>query len=342
MRSIVTRDGAVYSTPIFLPVFEVGNPYISMELLKGSFPTRGLMTNAYFLYKKREFRSQVVEHGIKKFIGFESLVVTDSGAFQQFSGPLYLSNSKIISFQQEIDADIISPLDLITSPGDTRTTASKKLATTLKRIKEGAPLADRTILIGVQQGGRFLDLRAHALRELMKLGSEYIALGSLVPFFNRNHSIEFIGTIIKQAREIVPPDIPIHLYGGGDPLELPFYIAMGCDVFDSSSFVHYAVGGWYMTPYGAFKDSELLESSGYLCDCPHCRTAGPDIWEDARALACHNLWVILYVVEQSRRMVEENALLDHLDHVAGEHQRWFPQSRLAESWKALGRGRGSP
>jgi len=248
MRLITTLEGKVYSSPLFLPVYEHGNPFIPIERLNSEFSISGLMTNAYFLYKRREIKPLVIERGVKEFLGFDGLVVTDSGAFQQFSGPLYLSNSKIVSFQRDIGADIISPLDVITTPGDNRTTAKKKLTATLKRIKEGLTLTDRTILIGVQQGGRFLDLRERALRELMELKVRYIALGSLVPFFTTNHDIEFVGQVIKQAREIVPTDIPLHLYGAGDPVELPFYIAMGCDVFDSSSFVHYARDGWYTDP----------------------------------------------------------------------------------------------
>jgi len=107
MRSIITTKGEVHSTPLFLPVFEYGNPFITIEFLKSELSINGLMANAYLLYKRRGLKSLVIEQGIKEFLGFDGLVVTDSGAFQQFSGPLYLSNSTIISFQQDIGADIV-------------------------------------------------------------------------------------------------------------------------------------------------------------------------------------------------------------------------------------------
>ncbi|RKZ47185.1 MAG: tRNA-guanine transglycosylase, partial [Candidatus Parabeggiatoa sp. nov. 2] len=147
MRSIVTPTGQIYSTPLFLPVFEYGNSFITIERLKNEFSIKGLITNAYFLYKKREFKTVVLEKGIKQFLEFDGLVVTDSGAFQQFSGPLYLSNSKIIAFQQKIGVDVISPLDIITTPGDNRTTAERKLKATLKRIQKGMSIVNRSILI---------------------------------------------------------------------------------------------------------------------------------------------------------------------------------------------------
>lgn len=333
---VITTDGIIYSTPLFLPVFQYGNPFVSSEVLENEFGVRGLITNAFFLYKKKEIKKMVLEQGIRDFLGFKGLIVTDSGAFQQFSGPLYLSNPKIIKFQQEIGVDVISPLDLITPPGDNRTIATKKLETTLKRIEKGLALVDRAILIGVQQGGRFLALRGQALEKLVELGVKYIALGSLVPFFTRNHNIEFIGKVLKQARAIVPPHIPLHLYGAGDPLELPFYIALGCDIFDSSSFIHYAQGGWYMTPYGALEVQHIhSEAMLYACECPYCRRFGENLWKDEKKLALHNLWMILDVLEDVKQRLATGRLTEYLQQVLEKHQQWFPQSQLASSWDAL-------
>lgn len=88
MRSTITAKGKVYSTPLFLPVFEWGNPFITIERLKREFSIVGLMTNAYLLYKRKEFKSHVMGQGIKEFRGFDGLVVTDSGGFRQFSVPV--------------------------------------------------------------------------------------------------------------------------------------------------------------------------------------------------------------------------------------------------------------
>jgi 7-cyano-7-deazaguanine tRNA-ribosyltransferase len=321
--------------PLFLPVFKYGNSFISSAQLKDEFDVGGIITNGYLLYKDRAYRKEVKSRGIKDFLDFDRLIVTDSGAFQQFSGPLYLSNSQIITFQQDIGADIISPLDVITTPGDNRTSASKKLAATLKRIEQGRALVDGSILIGVQQGGRFLDLRGQALHELVQMGILYIALGSLVPFFNKQHDIDFIGRVLIQAREIVPPSIPIHIYGAGDPVELPFYIALGCNIFDSSAFIHYARDGWCMTPYGAFKETEARWALEYSSASPYVQQAGQRIWDDVNLLTAHNLWTVLHVVATAGALHRENKLHAHLDHIAEVHQQRFPQSQLARSWQRL-------
>jgi 7-cyano-7-deazaguanine tRNA-ribosyltransferase len=334
MEQITTKDEKKYTFPFFLPVFEYGNSFFSLKYLQEILNIDKIITNAYFLYKNREYRPTVLEQGIKKFLNFDGLVITDSGAFQQFSRPLYLSNSTIIAFQEEIGVDFTSPLDVITTPFDNRVTAKKKLNATLKRVKEGLSITQRSTLIGVQQGGRFLDLRAQALHELMVLGIQYIALGSLVPFFNKNHDFGFVGRVIRQAREIVPAQIPLHLYGGGDPLELPFYIALGCNIFDSSSFIHYAQDGWYMTPYGALRRQKTLSEEEYSCPCPFCKE-GDLLWCNVSLLAAHNLWVILFVIEQARTLLAEGTLFHHLDHVIKVHCCWFPKSSLAHSWRRV-------
>jgi len=338
-RPVITANGTVYATPLFLPVFQSGNPFISINMLEHEFQVKGLITNAFFLYKQRDVKKTVLEQGIRNFLGFNGLIVTDSGAFQQFSGPLYLSNKTIITFQQDIGVDVISPLDVITPPGDNRTTAAKKLAATLRRIEKGLALVDRAILIGVQQGGRFLDLRQQAVEALVKFGVRYVALGSLVPFFTRNHQLEFIGKVITQARAIIPAEVPIHLYGGGDPLELPFYTALGCDIFDSSSFIHYAHSGWYMTPYGALEVQKLISKvRSYPCECPYCTRWGETLWQDEKMLALHNLWMILDVLDNVKQRLKTGTLAEYLHQVLEIHQHWFPQSQLARSWDALCKG----
>ncbi|MDI6798184.1 MAG: tRNA-guanine transglycosylase, partial [Desulfatibacillaceae bacterium] len=257
-------------------------------------------------------------------------------------GPLYLKNKTIVAFQRDIGVDVVSPLDLITPPGDKRTDARKKMLSTIKRIEQVLPLCGESTLIGVGQGGRFMDLRGQAMEMLAELGVSYAALGALVPFFNRNHDLNFVGQVIKQARAILPQSVPIHLYGGGDPLELPFYMALGCDIFDSSSFVHYAIGGWYMTPYGALKREEMdLKNPPYCCPCPQCTQGIEKVYQDTVSLARHNLWVIVHTVQKASGLLKEGLLDGHLMHIAARHMELFPSSRLAGSWQALEPGRGA-
>lgn len=334
MPETFTANDITCQLPMFLPVYERGNEYVSMPELKGTFQIQGLITNGFFLYKDRDTRTRVLDEGVKSFYDFPGFVATDSGAFQGFTRPLHLKNKVIIKFQQDIGADVVSPLDIVSTPGQSKSECSKKLDATLRRIAEGLPLMNKSILVGVQQGGRFPDLRRWAMEQLIELGCRYIALGSLVPFFNKRHDLSLVGRIIRDARARTPDDIPIHLYGAGDPVELPFYAALGCDIFDSSSFVHYARKGWLMTPFGAVA-SESPHHQAYTCGCPYCTDAAPNTPMDETTLAKHNLWCILDTVREIRRRKRENTLSDYLEQILARHAEWFPDSLLVPSWQEL-------
>jgi 7-cyano-7-deazaguanine tRNA-ribosyltransferase len=338
-RKLITRDDKPFDLPMFLPVYQPKSNLISIDDLKNKFSIEGMIVNGFFLYKDAGVRA-LFESGLTlhQHIGFDGLIMTDSGAFQGLKRPLYLANKKIVAFQDMIRADIVSPLDLISPPGDNHTTAEKKLESTLKRIREAKGLVANGILAGVQQGGRFLDLRRRSMEGLMEIGVEYIAIGSLVPFFNKNHNLSLIIKILRDARDIAGKELPIHVYGAGDPVELPFLAALGTDIFDSSSYGHYALSGWYMTLYGALRREENEKILEYQCRCEVCKereSRGVDfseIFDDAAKLASHNLFVIIDTVNRIRRALEGDNLEQLLVTVLKKHEQWFPGSALGQSW----------
>ncbi len=339
-RLFRARSGRVCRLPLFLPV--LGPGFSVDEARREDFPPfRGCMINAYFLYKQRELRRRFREGlTLREHVGFDGLLCTDSGAFQGFSRRLLLSNRDIVRFQDEIRTDIAAPLDLVTPPGDGREVAERKLATTQKRIAEALELAEHCIVAGVQQGGRFIDLRLRSVEELAEMGVEYLAIGSLVPFFNKNHDLGFVGRVIGEARRVIGPDVPIHVYGAGDPSELPFMAALGADIFDSSSYAHFAGGGWYMTPYGALRDPGPLLAGEHRCRCPVCAKAEKaggvgEVLADRAKLTLHNLWTIHESVEGIGAALDRGGLEGLTEKILRVHETWFPGSALPSSWRAL-------
>jgi 7-cyano-7-deazaguanine tRNA-ribosyltransferase len=331
-RAISTADGIRLPLPLFLPVYQETFGSIAAEHWR-AYKIEGCILNAYFLYKRRELR-EAFEAGrrIQDHIGFDGLIMTDSGAYQGFTRQLYLDNRTIVRFQDRIGADIISPLDLVTPPGDRRTIAEKKMESTLKRVAQAAREVERGTLAGVQQGGRFRDLRERCTEGLLKIGVEYLALGSLVPFFARNHDLRFIRDVIGDARAQAGPSLPIHVFGAGDPVELPFLVQFGADVFDSSSYAHFAAGGWYMTPAGAVDAVAAIEDD-WSCACPTCSSCdGVDaVFADETALRSHNLATIMASMEAIRAAIKDGSLDEFCADVLERHMRLFPESRLAAS-----------
>lgn len=335
LRRFVTNSGSQHRLPLFLPVYQ---PHRAAGALDGwpDGPTfEGCIVNAYFLYKQRELRRELeTGPGLHDYLKFGGMVATDSGAFQGFTRQLYLNNTDIVRFQDRIGSDVLAPLDLVSPPGDNRSTAEAKLRSTEKRIAKAMTVVERGILAGVQQGGRFPDLRHDSVSFLRDLGVQYLALGSLVPFFNKNHNLAFAGQIAVDARQVIGPDIPIHVYGAGDPCELPFLAAMGVSIFDSASYGHYAQGGWYMTPFGSLTDFGPVLAGEYRCRCPVC-AAGPTAMPDREGLFEHNLWTILATVDEMNRRMDEGTFDAYLDEVLAQHEYWFPGSALGTSWRSV-------
>lgn len=338
-RALMLPDRTV-PTPLYLPVYQPKDSIVSMEHWVPTFGVQALILNAFFLYKDRAVKARFQEGmRLKDHIGFHGVVMTDSGAFQGLKRPLYLKNKKIVRFQDSIGADIISPLDLISPPWDKRSVAEGKLNATLKRVKEAIDLAENSLVAGVQQGGRFIDLRQRATDALLEMGARYLALGSLVPFFNKNHDLELVCKVIADARDQAGDAIPMHIYGAGDPVELPFLAAAGADIFDSSAYGHYAQSGWYMTPYGALQDLAPLQRTSWACDCAFCTELGPEgVLADQRALGWHNLYTVTTTVQRIGAAVSAGTLDAMLADILTHHADWFPESALPESWERFAGG----
>lgn len=341
-RVFVTNRGTSHRLPMFLPVYQ---PHRLTGLLDGwadGPAIDGCIVNAYFLYKQRDLKRRLMtEQDLHDYLSFQRLVATDSGAFQGFTRRLYLKNADIVRFQDRIGSDVLAPLDLVTPPGDNRVTAEAKLRATETRIRQALTIVERGVLAGVQQGGRFPDLRHESSSVLRDLGVRYLALGSLVPFFTRNHDIRFVCSVAADARSVIGPDVPIHLYGAGDPCELPFLVASGVSIFDSASYGHFALGGWYMTPYGSLRDFGPLATGEYRCACPAC-PAGMTEFPGGDELIRHNLWTILTTVAEIGRRLDAGTLDAYLAEVLEVHGAWFPGSALGASWRALEDGHDEP
>ncbi|MGG4551379.1 tRNA-guanine transglycosylase [Paenibacillus humicus] len=337
-RVFNTKSGKKVNLPIFIPVYRPGFSINTLGAWDGKPEIEACMVNAFLLYKDAN-KKRLFEEGLKlsEYVGsFNGLLCTDSGAFQGFKGPVYLSNKTIVKFQDMIRTDIAAPLDLITPPGDNKEISERKLISTQKRTKEAFELVEYSMLAGIQQGGRFFDLRQRSIRELADMGIQYFGIGSLVPFFNKNHDMRFVGKVIKDARLAIGREYPMHIYGAGDPLEIPFMVYLGANIFDSSSYAHYARKGLYMTPFGAISNLSLLDNIGYKCNCPKCSTVGPDaVLLSEEDLSIHNLWIICRTIEEIRDALDNDTLEDMLIDILNKHQIINPSTLLLDSWNQL-------
>jgi len=340
---ITKSSGIQVDLPLFIPVYR---PDYSFRLFGDGYAAYGLsavMVNAFLLYRDRALRKKFEQgYTLREHIGgFPGMLCTDSGAFQQLKGrKVDLDPLDIVRFQNLIKTDIAAPLDLITPPDTGYDETLQRMVVSQHRIAQAAKHSDYADLAGIQQGGGFLSLRMEHIRQLAKIGFRYYGIGSMVPFFNKNHDLHFTCSVIRDAREVIGPAAAMHVYGAGDPLDMAFMFHAGANIFDSSSYAHYAKGGFYMTPFGAVvraKDCDTLE---YVCACPVCAAHGPDsVFEEkdgCELMQQHNLFVLLDIVRVLGKKAEEGCLEAHVAEVYDKHLQHadlFSNSRLGPSWE---------
>jgi 7-cyano-7-deazaguanine tRNA-ribosyltransferase len=130
--------------------------------------------------------------------------------------------------------------------------------------------------------------------------------------------------MIAATRGSIPYSVPLHLFGAGHPHAMAISVALGCDTFDSASYILFAREGRYMTERGA---TSLKEMKYLPCSCPVCRGRSVKDLLDAEAgertslLATHNLHVLRKEVELCKEAIAEGRLWDLVEERATAHPK---------------------
>ena len=311
-----TRNGDL-TTPAFFPVIDLRKQDLPLNEIK-DLGFDNIITNAYFLW--RHFREEVLRLGIHKFLNFDGIIMTDSGAYQILRyGNIDVTNREIVEFQCNMGSDIGVILDIPTSYDATREEALRSVRETLQRAQEVADLVSRcssTLWVLPIQGGVYTDLIKTSAAEACKIaGYTIYGIGSPVTVME-NYMFDKLVEMIVAAKSILPPDKPVHLFGAGHPMIIPFAAALGVDTFDSASYVLYARDERYMTEGGTYRVNELDE---FPCECPVCSKYSPkDLMELERSkrvklIALHNLHVLIREIKRTRIAIREGRLWEYLE-----------------------------
>lgn len=305
----LTINGKTIETPTIMPVYSLKNPVIGTKELKEKFNANILMANAYSLLRDESLRKKTQRIGIHKLLKFDGLIATDSGSYQLMNyGGVETNNAEIIEFEEKIKTDIGSFLDIPTLPDSYKPRAAEELDETLKRAHV-ATNAKFVVNAGIQ-GGKFLDLRKKAAREL---GGKFemIAIGGIVPLMEKYRFKELID-IICVVKKNIPTDRVVHAFGLGHPMVFSIAVALGVDLFDSAAYVLYAADDRYLTEIGTKRLADLK----YLpCSCPVCsKNELGELVGDERVgeLARHNLYITLEELRRTRQAIKDNSLWEYL------------------------------
>jgi len=261
---VVTVGQKRFETPCLTPVIHP----VWRDIPPSQFKAMGfdvLMTNSYILYKRN--RSEALEKGLHGLIGFDGVLMTDSGGYQVLEyGDAEFTPEEIADFQSRIGSDMAVTLDKPTGYSASRPYARETMGASLRAAKDTMDKFgdSETVWVGPIQGGTFGDLVRSSARGLVEAGFQVLALGSPVELMEGYLFSPLIEMIIN-SRKSIPYSMPLHLFGAGHPLTLPLSVALGCDTFDSASYMLYARKERYMTERGTLK----LDRMAYLpCSCP--------------------------------------------------------------------------
>lgn len=325
IANLKTNHGTI-QTPSFVPVIHPVKQTIPAKQIK-EMGFDIVITNAYIT--KNSYGDEAIKKGIHKIIDFDKSIMTDSGGYQVLEyGDVPVSPKQIQDFEVGINTDFAIPLDKPTGFGLPPSTAKQYVQHTLQVSKQTLQSSpdNGQIWVGPIQGGEHTNLVKTSTQKLLDAGFKMLALGSPVEFME-SYEYKLLAEMIITAKKQMPHSVPLHLFGAGHPLTIPFAVALGCDTFDSASYMLYAKQGRYMTPDGTRHVSQIK----YLaCPCKICTThTAKEITEqdDSNAkinnIALHNLYTIKSEVDSVKEAIHEGRLWEYTIKKCRAHPRLY-------------------
>lgn len=316
-----TKHGTV-TTPNLMPVINPNKMVITPKEMKKLFGTEIVITNSYIIKKDEKLREKTLEKGVHKLLNFDGPIMTDSGTFQSYVyGDVDIDPLEIVEFQKKIGSDIGTILDIFSTPDQTPQQAEKSMKETVSRAKKSIKIKGDMILSCPVQGSVFPDLRQKCAEELSKLEGDFYPIGGVVPLMESQRYSDLIRVIIASKKGLNPGK-PVHLFGAGHPLVFPIAVALGCDFFDSSSYIKYANDNRLIFPWGTEKLDDISELP---CNCPVCSSLTADELrklsdkERIKEIAKHNLYVSFSELKRIRNAISQGCLWELVETRANEN-----------------------
>lgn len=332
-----TKSGVV-ETPVLLPVINPRVQPIKPKDLLETFGCRALITNAYIIQKQSGREAE--EKGIHSLLGYNGVVMTDSGAYQiLIYGDVQVDAEEIVHFQEQIGTDIATILDIPTGWKVSKDYANKTVEETVRRAEKLWKIKTRDDIawVGPVQGGQHLELVAKSARRMSKLPFQIHALGSPTTVMEQ-YFFDVLVDMVMTAKMNLPANRPLHLFGAGHPFMFSLAVAMGCDLFDSAAYALFARDNRYMMENGTARLNELE----YLpCCCPVCVKNSPkDLLEKTREerqrlLAEHNLFVSFAELRLIKQAILEGRLWEHLEMRAHAHPALLQALKRLKKYESL-------
>ena len=303
--SLKTTDGAArrgrlktawgeVETPVFMPV---GTAATVKGMTVDSLRSTGasiILANTYHLMLRPGAERVARLGGVRKMMGWDGPLLTDSGGFQVMSlGPLrkldedgvtfksHLDGSKhrltperSTEIQHLLDATITMAFDECTPFPATESAAAESMRLSMrwaKRSRNAFVARSGYGQFGIVQGSVFRDLRAESVAALEEIDFEGYAIGGLAVGEGQEAMFEALALTTPLMRT----DRPRYLMGVGKPADLVGGVARGVDMCDCVLPTRSGRPGQAFTRRGPvnIKNARHAEDPRPLdeeCQCPAC------------------------------------------------------------------------
>jgi tRNA-guanine family transglycosylase len=316
------------------------------------FKVEGVMVNAYEILTKPSITKRIIDEGVHKYMGFDGLIVMDSGGF------LFMNKKKInvnpetiIDLYEKSKPNYAVVLDHPLLPNLPPEEINKRLEETLENTKIMLELkqSKNPVLIPVIHGFDKTTIKKY-IRKLQDIGDfDVYGLGSLVPFVfstKGNGGIYNLIEIVSLVRALLPDKI-IHVFGVGSALTMHLMFYIGVDSVDTVSWRIKAAYGAiqlpgisdrYITPrmrhkkYASLSKEEekILEK----CNCPACRKEGIEgLIKSFKLRALHNAWVYQKEIEKTRRLMKDGEYEKYVESILSKNVVFAKALRYASIMK---------
>ncbi len=331
---IATERGA-FPTPAFMPVGTAAT-------VKGVWPAQlremgygCILGNTYHLYLRPGHERIRGQGGLHRFMGWDRLILTDSGGFQVFSlSALRKVSDEAVSFRSHIDgsAHILTPelavtvqealgsdlrmvLDECVEYPAERAEAEEAVRRTTLWARRS--LAARTLegggMFGIVQGGMFPELRRRSVEEICALPFQGFAVGGV----SVGEGKELQRETVARTVPMLPECRPRYLMGVGTPGDILFAVSRGVDLFDCVLPTRNARNGMMFTSGGTVSIKQARYADDPLppderCDCPTCRAFSRAYLRHlylqremlaSMAMTVHNLHAYARLMERAREAI---------------------------------------
>ncbi len=336
----LTTTHGVVETPVFMPVGTHGTvKALGPDDLRAA-GAQIVLANTYHLFLRPGHEVVRELGGLHRFMGWDGVILTDSGGFQVFSlsklrkitdagvefrSPVdgsihFLSPEIAVEVQQALGADIMHPLDECLAYPASREAAERSLELPLrwaarsKAAHVGRGAASQA-MFGIVQGGTDEELRTRAARATVELGFDGYAIGGMAVGEPKQAMYDLTALVAS----LLPLSQPRYLMGVGKPEDLVEAVARGVDMFDCVLPTRNARNGQAFTADGpvTLKQARYARAAAPLdaeCACYACRDFSRAYLRHLfmsgellayRLLTLHNVTFFLRLMREMRSAIVE-------------------------------------